>query len=141
MEIIKERTIVETFFKELEFTLKGEERARFSFPFTDDKIVPSTTIFGVRQYEQPCSENECPWWSNYLMCLSKEKSGEMTSKIVTLTHRGMEPAIAECDCGEVFTMNLDRTGACACPRCGQEFNAFGQRLIPNWRTVLREEDY
>lgn len=140
MKIIRERQKVKESFKELQFYKDGE--VCFGFPVNENgEITPSKSSWGNETREIPCKTEQCPWWSNYQSCLKAEEKGELTSEIVTLTHFYVRPALAICDCGSRFEMNIDCYGACECPECNQEYNAFGQKLIREWRRLLNEEEY
>lgn len=117
MKILEERH-TETK-KELAFFTKDTHELMYSFPLTDEKVIPLDTN-GV-----PCSEENCTWWSNYLKVKEDENMvSEIEEDSFTI------PAKALCDCGkEIFLENVFY-GTCECPYCNRWYNMFGQRCLP-----------
>jgi hypothetical protein len=130
-KIIKEREYQTASRTELNFYEKETGEVCFGFPLVNGIITPCREGKEPNTYE-PCAEEECAWWDNYLFVKDNEK---YYSEVETDTWWWHEPAIALCECGKEIALNYD---AEECPYCGRLHNLFGQELLPRH---MWEEDY
>ena len=139
IKIISERHIEYRTIFELQFDLKGWDKGDgYSFPLINGntEVVPCKQDENTLDYV-PCSEEECPWWENYLKVKNNIERYE-EPYISKLAYSYIVPAKAICYCGNEIYLNGDRMGVCQCSKCGRRYNMFGQKLNDpdTW-----EEDY
>lgn len=67
---------------------------------------------------------------NYEFALSHPEKFERYNKVIERKWRYKENAKGTCGCGEKIELYDEYMGACQCPKCGQWYNLFGQRLNP-----------
>lgn len=77
---------------------------------------------------------------NYQKCV--EGKGDFAKYkyrgVIERKHTYSEPAVLKCDCGCEMELTGSYMGADECPKCGQWYNMFGQRLNP---PSMWQEDY
>lgn len=95
----------------------------YAFPLINGQLTPCKWEAEANAFE-PCPEEECPWWQNYL---DAKDNSEFYSEIETYTWDYSEPAIAICECGKEIRLERD---AQPCEHCGRLHNLFGQELLP-----------
>ena len=87
-------------------------------------------------FEFPCDENgnlldvvTDGARKNYKWCLENPGEFQIFNKVIKHTKTYREPNTGICDCcGETVTLVNEYMGACSCPKCGQLYNLFGQKL-------------
>lgn len=120
MNIIKERNIVEVKKVELDFYEKKTDEVRWGFPLTNGVVVP------LDENDQPCKEEECTWWANYLNACKNE---ELYSEVRVYKWSYEEPAVGLCSCGNHVTLTDQFFGSCECSKCGQWYTLYGQACL------------
>lgn len=90
-------------------------------------------------FEFPCDENgkvldnlNSAAKENYEWCMKnpqKFKGGFNEVKKYVTRYRELDTGVCDC-CGETFELYNEYMGACECPKCGQWYNLFGQKLNP-----------
>ena len=120
-KIIKERERKYHEKQELCFYDTETNEVRYGFPMKlgATEIVPCNYIT-----LEPCTEDECLWWKNYLRA---KQNKSLYSKVEVLKSYYTEPAVAICECKKEITLDYD---AEECPHCGRLHNLFGQELRP-----------
>lgn len=68
--------------------------------------------------------------SNYHRCLQHPEMFTRFNKVIETERSYKENAHGTCDCGESVELYNQYMGTCQCPRCGQWYNLFGQKLLP-----------
>ena len=110
---IIQRTPVEIIERSIEFT--DGDGCGFSFD-CDENGTPKFSCDAAKQnYEYAMAHPEC-------------FTGQF-NKVVIYKRKYVEPAHGICRCGEDVTLYDEYQGACACPKCGQWYNMYGQELI------------
>lgn len=88
-------------------------------------------------FEFPCDENgkvldnlNPAAKENYAWCMENPQEFEYSfNEIKKYVTHYREPDTGTCDCcGETFELYNEYLGACECPKCGQWYNLFGQKL-------------
>ena len=124
-QIIRERRRVTHTKHEVCFYEMATDEVRWAFPLLYGKgamVVPCREK-GPNEYEA-CSEDECPWWKNYLRA---KEDDSLYKREEEFSWTGTEPAVAICECGKEIALNYD---AEECEHCGRLHNLFGQELRP-----------
>ena len=114
-KIIRESRRVTEKYKRLEYTLKSDPGAGFSFDCDDNGNI----IF------QPEFEDAQKESYQYVQDNINLYDGPF---INTYSHSYRENAIALCECGEEIELYDEYMGACECPNCNRWHNLFGQTL-------------
>lgn len=104
---------------ELNFYTKETDEVCYGFPVVNGDVIPCNYVT-----HEPCSEEECNWWNNYLFAKANDS---LYSVMEEKEYYYTEPAVAICECGEEITLNYD---AEECEHCGRMHNMFGQELRP-----------
>lgn len=130
-KIIKKREYKTHTEFELCFYRKDNNEVCWGFPLINGQVIPCKQGEKPNTYE-PCSEEECTWWKNYLSAKADET---LYSEVEKRQWGWHEAAIAICECGKEITLDYD---AQECPYCERLHNLFGQELLPR---KMWEEDY
>ena len=112
-EIIKDAWVEENIYYTLDFNLKEDPGAGYTFPCNEKGIVEKMNPAAEESYEYVKAN------------LNKYFSPKLQKHIDHYRHR---PTI-KCDCGEEFELNDMYYGSCDCPKCGQWYNLFGQKTL------------
>lgn len=115
LKIIKEkkRYTVKDYY--IEFIRKDDPESGFCFPADPEGnlLVSGMSDCALR---------------NYYTCLNSPTLFD-GPKFTIDERTVVDDPVAECHCGEHFTLVSSYLGACMCPKCGQWYNAFGQMLL------------
>lgn len=76
---------------------------------------------------------------NYQQCLDGMVGAIRPPYVQEREFSRLSPAIAECECGKQFEMDIDGEGLCYC-HCGHCYNASGQSIRPRSEWEERYED-
>ena len=115
----------------LEFYDKATDEVMWSFPLLNGKGTEPVPCVYDSEHE-PCTEEECTWWKNYIKAKADDTLYSMEEKI---EWSWREPAVAICECGREITLDYD---AQECEHCGRLHNILGQELLPR---NMWEENY
>ncbi len=77
----------------------------------------------------PCDLNATAL-KNYKWCMEHPERFSRWNRVVCHKRRYRENASGVCECGERIELRNEFAGACECPKCGQWYNLFGQKLLP-----------
>ena len=103
----------EKFYFRLDFNLKEEPSAGFSFDCDEKGNVKITNEAAQKNYE-------------YAKAHPEKYDGPFIRKI---NYTDVEPAHGECSCGNTVYLQNQFMGACQCSKCGKWYNLFGQELL------------
>lgn len=125
LKIIKERTSIKVTEYFIEFNYKDDPNAGFCFPANKD---------GTPAFDKMCSEAK----ANYEKCLTDSSLTE--AEFTTSAYTSISPAIGQCICGSLVTLDADYMGVVRC-ECGRWYNLFGQSLIDPKYWDRDDDDY
>lgn len=118
LKIIQPRTSRQVVEHYIEFT--DEEGSGFIFP---------TDLSGKIIYDED-PEIAKAQRDNYDYAMAhKERFTCQYNEFVTRKYTVTDNAVGRCHCGEEVELYDQYQGACACPKCGQWYNIYGQSLI------------
>ena len=131
LKIISERYKESHTTYRLQFDLIGERKGNgYSFPLLskDASIIPLKESETETNKYEPCSEEECIWWKNYLS-VKDDREHFKEPYVDKKTWYWTEPAHAICNCSTEIILEDEFLGTCQCPVCGQWYNMFGQEVL------------
>ena len=115
----------------LEFYDKATDEVCWGFPLLNGKGTEPVPCTYTSEHE-PCTEEECTWWDNYIKA---KEDDSLYSEEEKIEWSWIDPSVAICECGREITLDYD---AQECEHCGRLHNMFGQELLPR---NMWEENY